>query len=212
MTYTLGGPFGGTDVRPGTNVLVAGPPLTGKRQLARSVLKHGTANGEGAIVITMRDTAERVRASFDDENGHTQDLVGIIDCVTERVDGPQPEREMVRYASAPTDMTGIGIKLAEFIEQFQSDQEVYRNRVMVDSITTLLQYSSLQTVFRFLHAVTGRVSEVNAVGVFIIESTVHDEETMSTIRELFDGVVETNPGHPVTVDLPDSDLTEIPSS
>lgn len=206
MTYTLGGPFGETAVESGTSVLVAGPPLTGKRRLCREVLRHGTANGEGAIVITARDTAERVRASFGDGNG-ADDRLGVVDCVSERVDGSQPDEELVRYASGPTDTTGVGIRFAEFVEYFQCERGMGRNRVMVDSITTLLQYSSLQTVFRFLHAVTGRVSEVDAVGVFVVESTVHDEAAMRTIRELFDGVVETSADGAPAVDLPD-DRTE----
>ena len=204
--YDLGGPLAGTTVPSGTNLLVAGPPLTGKRRLGRQILRRGTADGEGAIVISTRDTATRVQSLFDDD-----DLVGVVDCVTERVRSSPTETDTVRYASSPTDLTGIGIEFTEFLEYFQSERSIARNRVLFDSVTTLLEYSTLQTVFRFLHAVTARVAEVDALGVFVVESSVHDEKTMATVRELFDGVVETDRDGGLSVDLPDDDRREEPA-
>lgn len=163
------------------------------------------ADGEGAIVISTRDTAERVRELFEATGSGGDDLLSIVDCVTEHVGRPSTETELVRYASSPTDVTDIGIKFAEFIEHFHCEHEIRHTRVLLNSLTTLLQYSSLQTVFRFLHALTTRVAEVDAVGVAVIEATAHDEETMGTIRELFDGVVETDLDGSLSVDLPDVD-------
>lgn len=203
MSYTLGRRLGEHSVPSGTNVLVTGPPLTGKRQLGRQILQHGMGDGQGGIVISARDTAERVRELFDGGTDHEEELLGVVDCVTKHVGRSPTETDTVRYAASPSDMTGIGISFAEFIEYYLREHDVHRNRVLLNSVTTLLQYSSLQTVFRFLHALTTRVREVDAGGVAIIESTVHDAETMGTVRELFDGVVETDSDGSMSVDLPD---------
>jgi len=64
---------------------------------------------------------------------------------------------------------------------------------MVHSLSTLLMYSDLQTVFRFLHVFTGRIQSVNGLGLFSIDSTSHDEQAMNTLKQLFDGVI-TVPG------------------
>jgi len=48
------------EVEPGTNLLLTGPPLTGKRSLMMDVLAAGTERGDGAIVVTTKDGAERV--------------------------------------------------------------------------------------------------------------------------------------------------------
>jgi KaiC/GvpD/RAD55 family RecA-like ATPase len=200
MEYTLSEACGAQTVDPGTNLLVTGPPLAGKRQLAREFVRTGVADEEGTIYITMRDTAGRVESLID--GSETTAPVGIVDCVSEQVVDPAPVGDHVKYASAPTDMTSIGIKFAEFIEEFNRQDGIVANRIVLDSITTLLQYTTLQSVFRFLHAVTTRVAEVDAVGAFLIESTVHDEETMGTIQELFDGVVERRPDGTTAVDLP----------
>ncbi len=206
MTYALGEVVASTTVPAGTNVLVTGPPLTGKRRVYREILERGMDEGEGAIVISTRDTADRILRQFGVPAEGDDRPLGVVDCVTEHVGRSQSETDQVRYAASPSDMTGMGIKFAELIEYVQCERGCRRNRVALDSVTTLLQYSSLQTVFQFLHAVTTRVAEVDAVGVAVVESTVHDEETMATIRELFDGVVETRlDGTTTTVDLPGVD-------
>jgi len=87
-------------------------------------------------------------------------------------------------------MTGIGIKLSEFLEEFYERRGLQTNRVLLHSISTLLMYSDLQTVFRFLHVFTGRIQSADALGVYVVDSTAHDKQTMNTLKQLFDGVIE----------------------
>jgi hypothetical protein len=97
-----------------------------------------------------------------------------------------------KFASSPHDMTGIGIKLSEILEHFYSERGLHRNRVLLHSLSTLIIYSNIQTVFRFLHVFTGRTQSANALGIFVMESTAHDQQTMNMMKQLFDGVIETN--------------------
>jgi KaiC/GvpD/RAD55 family RecA-like ATPase len=190
--YELG-PGLDAEVEPGTNVLISGPPLTGKRQLAMESLVHGTKNGEGAIVVTTKDGAERVLEDYDERVPIDGKPVAVVDCVT-RQQGVNDvlEDERVKYTSSPVDMTGIGIKLSEFLQAFYQDRGIQQNRVMLYSLSTLLMYSDLQTVFRFLHVFTGRIQSVDGLGLFAIDSTAHDDQTMNTLKQLFDGIVTTH--------------------
>jgi len=79
----------------------------------------------------------------------------------------------------------------------------------LDSLTTLVVYSNLPTVFRFVHVFTSRIENADALGICTIESTAHDNETTGTLRQLFDGVVEVNRDGDVTLELPDSGPTRI---
>jgi hypothetical protein len=108
----------------------------------------------------------------------------------------------VKYTSSPVDMTGIGIKLSETLESFYQGHGVDRTRVMVHSLSTLLMYSDLQTVFRFLHVFTGRIQSVDGLGLFCIDSTAHDDRTMNTLKQLFDGIVTTEEGADPSIRLP----------
>jgi len=187
--YDLG-PGLDVEVDPGTNILLSGPPLTGKRGLALDVLAEGTRAGEGAIIVTTKDNADRVLEDYGKRIDVDGKPVAVVDCVT-RQQGVSDVRDddRIKYASSPVDMTGIGIKLSELLQMFYQDRNIERNRVMLHSLSTLLMYSDLQTVFRFLHVFTGRIQSVNGLGLFAIDSTAHDDRTMNTLKQLFDGIV-----------------------
>ncbi|PSQ35609.1 recombinase RecA [Halobacteriales archaeon SW_10_66_29] len=201
--YDLGPELDDATVTPGTNVLVTGPPLSGKRRLALSVLAHGSDLGEGAVVVTTRDSADRVLADYEQlvTSPETVD-VGIVDCVTKHQGRSARDTDVVKYASSPEDMTGIGIKFSEFVEEFYTGRNVKQNRVAMDSLSTLLMYSDLQTVFRFMHVLTSRIEDADAIGLHVIESTAHDQESLNTLKQLYDGIVEVEADESVTLRLP----------
>lgn len=91
----------------------------------------------------------------------------------------------------PSDLTGIGIELSELLSQIgtaSADDE--HTAVCFNSITSLLQYADLQRAFRFLHVVTGRIKTVDGVGHFHLDPNAHDEQTLATLKGLFDAVIE----------------------
>ena len=178
------------EVEPGTNILLTGPPLAGKRTRCLDLLAAGTGNGEGSIIVTTKDSGERMLEQFAERTSYEGRPVAVVDCVTKQQGDDVPERDRIKYASSPVDMTGIGIQLSEFLQAFYQDRNIERNRVMLHSLTTLLMYSDLQTVFRFLHVFTGRVQSVDGLGLYCIDSTAHDQQTLNTLKQLFDGVVE----------------------
>jgi len=200
--YDLGPEFENATVDPGTNLLIAGPPLTGKRRLALEILAQGANQGEGSVIVTTRDSSDRVLADLetllDDPEG--TDL-GIVDCVTNHQGRSAQDSTRVKYTSSPVDMTGIGIKFSEFVEEFVTDRGLAQNRILLDSLSTLLMYSDLQTVFRFMHVFTSRIENADAIGVHVIESTAHETESLNTLKQLFDGVIEVDEDRDVSVQL-----------
>ncbi|ELZ52631.1 MULTISPECIES: RAD55 family ATPase [Halorubrum] len=184
------------EVEPGTNILLTGPPLSGKRSIMMDVLAAGTDRDEGAIVVTTKDGADRVLRDYEKRTPYEGKPVAVVDCVTRQQGGEIVESDRIKYASSPVDMTGIGIKLSEFLQAF-GDRGIEQNRVMVHSLSTLLMYSDLQTVFRFLHVFTGRVQSVDGLGLYSIDSTAHDDQAMNTLKQLFDGIITvTEDGEP----------------
>ena len=190
------------EVEPGTNLLLTGPPLTGKRKLALDILTEGTTGGDGSIIVTTKDSAERILKDYKKRVDYEGKPVAVVDCVTRQQGvGDVRDDDRIKYTSSPVDMTGIGIKLSEFLQAFYRDREIKRNRIMVHSLSTLLMYSDLQTVFRFLHVFTGRIQSVDGLGLFCIDSTAHDEQTMNTLKQLFDGIVTLSEEGDVSVRL-----------
>jgi KaiC/GvpD/RAD55 family RecA-like ATPase len=188
--YALGDVLPATEVDPGTNVLVTGPPLTGKRAITLRILAAGIEQGDGAIAVTTKDGAETIFRALPDDTE-----IGVVDCVTkQRGVGAVEDNPQIKYASSPVDMTGIGIKLSEFLQEFYDARGLTQNRVLLHSISTLLMYSDLQTVFRFLHVFTGRIQSTEALGIYVIDSTSHDDQTMNTLKQLFNAVIEVREG------------------
>ena len=201
--YELGPELQNTAVDPGTNILVAGAPLSGIRRLAFESLAYGAHNGEGAVIITTRDSSDRVRADFnsllsDPELAH----VGIVDCVTRHQGRSASDSDDVKYTSSPHDMTGIGIKFSEFLDEFYTQRNVKMNRIAIDSLSTLLMYSDLQTVFRFMHVLTSRIEDANAIGLHVLESDAHELEELNTLKQLFDGIVTVEEDQDLSIQLP----------
>jgi KaiC/GvpD/RAD55 family RecA-like ATPase len=203
--YELGPPFSGTSVEPGTNLLVTGPPLAGKRRLVMETLARGAHDGDGTIVVSTRDSERRVRAGFATLLAERVVAdIAIVDAVTQHI-GRSTDAEMTKYTASPRDMSAIGIKFSEFIQSLYTDQEREHNRVGVDSLTTLLLYSNLQTVFQFMHVFTSRVENVDGLGLYTIESTAHDSETMNTLGQLFDGKIVVDAAGTARLELPGVD-------
>jgi KaiC/GvpD/RAD55 family RecA-like ATPase len=203
--YELGTPFDGTVVEAGTNVLVSGPPLSGKRRLVLETLAKGARDGEGTIIVSTRDSDTRVREEFGTLVGEEMaSTVGIVDAVTQHI-GRSTEADQTKYTSSPRDLSALGIKFSEFIQSYYTEQQREHNRVGVDSLTTMLLYSNLQTVFRFLHVFTSRVENVDGLGLYTIESTAHDGEVLNTLGQLFDGRLAVEADGTATLTLSDGD-------
>ena len=176
----------------GTNLLVSGPPISGKRRLALSLVAAGAATGDSAILVSTRDSAGKIARAYESVTGDeiTGRPIGVVDCVTKRHGTAMDDDGRVKYASSPIDMTGIGISLSEFLEEFHGTRGIERNRVLLHSLSTLLLYSDLQTAFQFLHVFTSRVKDADALGVYVVDSTAHDRQTMNTLKQLFDDMIE----------------------
>jgi hypothetical protein len=100
--------------------------------------------------------------------------------------------ETIETLSNPGDLTGLGIKLSEILKGWsQSDA---RTVACFDSLTALLQYADLQTVYKFLHVLTGRFEAADVTAHFHLDPEACDAQTVGTLTSLFDAVVEHDDG------------------
>jgi hypothetical protein len=92
----------------------------------------------------------------------------------------------VRPVSDPTDLTGVGIAVGEWLRARETDEEPV---VCLDSLSTLLQYADPERAFRFLHGLRTQVRSADATAFVSVDPGAHDEATLGTFRALFDTVV-----------------------
>ena len=116
-------PIEGFDaVSAGTNVLVSGPPQSGKTRLALRLLARGTAAGEQAIAVTADLDGTRLRQRFEAVDGDPSRL-HVVDCSGASGKESFDDAEGVRYVSSPADLTGIGLGVVKYTRQVVADAD-----------------------------------------------------------------------------------------
>jgi hypothetical protein len=176
-------------IDPGTTVLVAGPKHDGARALALELLAG--PEGEGAIVVTTNKRAARIA---DDCARYgvrvTADSAGIIDCVGDE-EPDVPARLLT--VSSPSDLTGIGMRFSDLHAEFHR-AGLARVRTGLYSLSTLLTFSDLRTVSRFVHTLVSRIERTDGFGVLLLDPATHDEQAVSTIGQFCTGRIDVRAG------------------
>jgi len=195
VDYTLGikeldNVIGG--IRKGSNLMLIGPPMSQKEIILHNIMYHSSVINENAVItVTTHESATQILEWFK-ENKMVLPLsrIGIIDCITKSIGRTAFETENIKFASNPMDLTGIGVQISQFFEDFLLKKKIPKIQLHINSLSAILMYSNIQTVFRFMHVFTGRIKEAGALGIFVIESGMHEEHTIATLKQLFDGIIE----------------------
>jgi hypothetical protein len=185
-------------VTPGSNVLIRGPSLSGKRALAVELLSALPAGERPVALSTTSDATgfrERLAAI-----GHTDvaDRCYVIDAMRSQVNGGSfactdgGGHPLTSYVTSPGDLTGVGMSMSRALQEAIADGD--RPRLLVDNLSTLLQYNSLERLYRFLHVLNGRSTTVGGVTVQVIHDDAHPERDVATLGHLFENVMDVVPG------------------
>lgn len=174
-------------LEPGTNVVIVGPSMSGKREVALELLAAGYEIDDGILCITT----ERASRLFEALERHLPTLdrrdVGVVDCSGRST--RSAIEAMTESVSSPGDLTGISIGTAKLYEQF-ADRGVSDIRYGLISISTLLQHLGYEKVFKFLYVYSNRIGETDGLGIYTLDDDTHDPTTVNTIRGQFDGAIE----------------------
>ncbi|MFB6174304.1 MAG: hypothetical protein ABEI39_06650 [Halobacteriales archaeon] len=176
-------------VDPATTLMVSGSTLSNAAALARALVLAGNDAGEGMLFVSTNTASGKLLSQSTDRHPALDTArVGIVDC-TEQGSGDPDSGARIETLSTPGDLTGIGI---EFSKLYRSLHEETGGRVRTGLITvsTLLMYSELRTLFRFIHTVSGRIEATGGLGVLVIDPTSHEDQAVSTLGQLCDGRIE----------------------
>jgi KaiC/GvpD/RAD55 family RecA-like ATPase len=170
----------------GTNIMLIGPPMCGKGALLNSIMAAGLRSGEAVILVETRlpgrDALQKLKPPVGAQ-------VGVVDCVTRALGVNVADTAGVRHISSPVDLTGVGVRVSQLTDEFgRADADGLR--LGIDSLSTMLMYSSLQTVYRFMHVIAGRVAMQHNLGVYVVDEDMHDAQTIATLKQLFNAVLQ----------------------
>ena len=91
--------------------------------------------------------------------------------------------------TGPGDLTGIGMRYSKLVEELHRDG-VERVRTSVVSVSTLLSFSDVQTVSRFVHTLVSRIGSIDGLGVLLIDPDAVDERVLSNVAQFCDARVD----------------------
>lgn len=174
-------------VDPGTNILVSGPSMSGKREVMLKLLAQGAERDEGSVIVTSNDGGSQVYRRYQKELGDIEAFLRIIDSVGSELD-PDLE-EVIRTCGSPGDLTGMGIEFSEVSKEAKK-RGIDSVRVAFDSLSPVLMYVDLERLFRFLHVFTRQIQSKGWMGMFSIDPDSHEAQAINTLNQLFDGVIE----------------------
>lgn len=88
---------------------------------------------------------------------------------------------------AADDLTGVGIAVSRYLDRWDGSRAP--TTACLDSLTDVLERADTERVFRFLHTVTGRFMAAGVSAHVHLDPATHDDQTIATLRTLFDTVV-----------------------
>ena len=185
-------------LEPGSNVLVRGPSLYGKRALSLELLSSLSATERPIVLAVATDATSVRRRLFEAGHADIAKDCYVVDAVRSQVsggtvactDGGGPGRTW--YVTSPGNLTGIGMATSRAMEA--AFEEGGRPRLVIDSLSTLLQYNSLERIYRFLHVLNGRVTSLGGTTIQIVHSDAHDIQSVATLGHLFDSIFDVTDG------------------
>ncbi|WP_277552683.1 DUF7504 family protein [Halobaculum limi] len=180
------------ELSPGTNVLVAGPGLTGKRDVLLELL--GAAPDPETVLVTTKHQPDVLREQFHTRHGKEWGLT-FVDCISrQRSMAATRDTDEVTHVSGPGDLTGIGIAASGHLYEWYRADERIRGSLGIHSLSTLLMYADLRRVYQFMHVVSGRVNGADCIGVYTLDTVASNPEPAERFTQLCDAVVETRQG------------------
>lgn len=183
-------PAGGlTAVPGGTNLLVAGPSMLGTDRIAMDILARGVRLGEHAVIVTPDRPADRVLSQYEELARPDGPVLQIVDCSAASDSGWAGDGERVKDVSSPGNLTDIGVGLTKATGAI-GDGAAAGVRISLLSLSTFLQYTDFDRVFKFVHVLTGRFAAAGYLCVATIDTAAQDDRTLNKIKAQFDGVVQ----------------------
>jgi len=175
-------PKGALEIPRGSQLLIIGPPGVIKTVLALRYLADRLQHDEPALFATTLWSPMQVRdtiSEFGEKKGKSAlNIVDGVSCVT-----AQSSQETFAFQNL-YDLNTINLVLQQTIA------EMNNGHLCLDNLTTLMTYSAPLSVIKFLQVLCARVKDSGVTGLYLLETGVHTEEVVNTLRFSVDGVIE----------------------
>lgn len=169
-----------------STVIIMGDKGTGKDALINKLIHQGLEDGEEGLYLSLDGSPSDVVEDADyygwDFGEYKDDQLVFIDGYSWQAGGSD-----AKYAlDGLSDMNQMNMTFTDAMNALGDDTK----RVAVNSASTLLLYTDSQSTVKLLQVIGAKSSASGGALFITIEESTHDEQTLSTINHVADGVIK----------------------
>lgn len=166
------------------SIIIAGSPMSGKYELMHRIFG---ARADRALVLSTGHDATTVREDYESLTGNDGEAIGVVDCVSREQGADVEDTELTKYISSPKNLTDLGVKFTQLTEAMADDDLT----VGLHSLSQLLMYWEADRIYQFTRVLLGQTQNEHWPTIAVINETMHDEQTIHTLLDPFETVVDT---------------------
>lgn len=182
-------------LKPGTLCLLVGPSMSGRGTLARQYFYQGLKEDDGSIYVTTKNFTEDIVTLLEEKGWMLEpheDRYMFIDAYSPQSDPSLKDSSDVKYVASVADFARLTNAIVSSMSEYLA-RGVHNQRVVFDSVDTILMYVSAQGVYRFLSYLRAKIKGFRSSAVFMIEPELHEDRQVRTLFQLADVVIDIRP-------------------
>jgi KaiC/GvpD/RAD55 family RecA-like ATPase len=170
----------------GSNILLNGPPGVGKTIFCENFIRSYLQKDMSCIYVTLEKTPQEISHHFqrngvDLSSDRYREKMIFVDGYTWLI-GESKERFHIESLS---NLTELNFKI------FSASMKLKRPILMIfNSISPLTLYNPETFVSKSLQLLFARIKEMGGLGIFTIQTGVHDPRFYNTLEYLVDGIFD----------------------
>ncbi len=178
----------------GSNILIYGPPFTGKEVSMNCFTAKSLKIGIPCIYILTDKLVSEAREEMafvmsDYKNYEDAGLIHYIDAYSKSVGIGDEEPGVIYIDDCDDHLKLISEETRGIIEGLSEDFESYR--VIFRSLSTPIAYlNDIGKVLKPLNSITAKVKYDNAIGLYALEKGMHDEMDIQAVGSIMDGMID----------------------
>ncbi|WP_232688548.1 DUF7504 family protein [Halobacterium zhouii] len=184
------------DLEDATNILVMERHSDEASHDVHETLLSTMTEGRNDVLVVTFSSPDSWLNAWAEHVSHDDSNLGLI-WLTE-TEGREGTHGQAQVRSVdPRDLTGVGMAIQDFFDAVPSNSTAAT--VCFDSLTEILAYTSVSTLFRFVRVLTQQMNKADAVAHYHIDPVAHDQQSLARLTPPFDARIECGEDTPVSV-------------
>ena len=173
-------------------IVVQGPAGQEKDTFLFQFIVEGLSRGGAALVVLSSGSGETFRADLrsagvDVDQAIEENRLKFVDWFSYNEEPVQDIQVEGPTFKVSIDLANVGIAISRAIASLPRDKEL---RAAVEVLSSALSIYELQNVYGFAQSTKAKLERYGFTSLFVLDKDMHDERTVSSIHQPFDGVVD----------------------